>query len=396
MGFTRRLLSSVALLALPSGAFAQAPSLTGDWSGTLRAFALTAHLADPVGGPRTATLDIPMQHAQGLPLQFSAPADSVYLRLSQAQAYFAGHRSADGQLLVGQWQQIGQAFSLTLRRVAAGAQEGTRRPQTPKAPFPYQTEEVTFTNAQAGVILAGTFTVPTGKGPFSAVVLLTGSGPEDRDETVFGHKPFWVLADYLTRRGVAVLRFDDRGVGKSGGSQASSTSADYAADALAALAWLRAQPHVAKKHAGLLGHSKGGTAAIAAATQPNGPDFLVLLASPGLPGDELMVQQALALSKLLATDPARLLSIEKAQRQVLTIVEQTPDNAQARAKLQLLLNPSGSTDPVALARIGRQINALASPAYRHLLADRPAQTLPKVHCPVLALGGKGYASARHG
>ena len=227
--------------------------------------------------------------------------------------------------------------------MAAGDQEGTHRPQTPKAPFPYQTEEVTFTNAQAGVTLAGTFTVPTGKGPFSAVVLLTGSGPEDRDETVFGHKPFWVLADYLTRRGVAVLRFDDRGVGKSGGSQAISTSADHAADALAALAWLRAQPHVAKKHAGLLGHSEGGTAAIAAAAQPNGPDFLVL-ASPGLPGDGLMVQQALALSKLLATDPTRLLSIEKAQRQVLTIVEQTPDNAWARAKLQPLLNPSGSTD----------------------------------------------------
>ena len=235
-----RFLGGAALLAAPFAAGAQAPAgLTGDWTGALGPLALTAHLADPAGGPRTATLDIPAQNAQGLPLQFSAPADSVYLRLPQAQAYFAGRRAPGGQQLVGEWRQRGQALPLTLRRVAAGQAGGPRRPQTPKAPFPYQAQDVAFQNKAAGVTLAGTFTVPAGAGPFPAVVLLTGSGPEDRDETVFGHRPFWVLADYLTRRGVAVLRFDDRGVG---GSQATSTSADYATDALAALAWLREVP----------------------------------------------------------------------------------------------------------------------------------------------------------
>ncbi|AMJ64452.1 alpha/beta hydrolase [Hymenobacter sp. PAMC 26628] len=381
-------LGGAALLALPFGACAQAPaSLTGDWTGALGPLSLTAHLADPAGGPRTATLDVPMQNAQGLPVQFTAPtADSVYLRLPQAKAYFAGRRAA-GQQLVGEWHQSGQALPLTLARAAAGSLAGPRRPQSPKPPFPYQSADVTFTNAPAGVVLAGTLTTPAGPGPFPAVVLLTGSGPEDRNETLFGHQPFGVLADYLSRRGIAVLRFDDRGVGQSGGSQATSTSADYAADARAALAFVRARPGIAPAHVGLLGHSEGGTAAIAAAGQPQGPNFLVLLAAPGLPGNELIVQQVLALGKLGGATPAQLQSAEKMQRQLITIVAQTPDDAQARAKLRPLLGAGGAASPGALAQADGKINVLLSPAYRHLLADRPAQTLPRVHCPVLALGG---------
>ncbi|AWM34589.1 alpha/beta hydrolase [Hymenobacter nivis] len=383
-----KLLAGAALLTLPLGTCAQAPaSLTGDWTGALGPLTLTAHLADPAGGPRTATLDVPMQHAQGLPLQFTAPtADSVYLRLPQAGAYFAGRRAAAGQQLMGTWHQNGQALPLTLARAAPGSAAGPRRPQVPQPPFPYQSADVTFTNARAGVVLAGTLTTPAGPGPFPAVVLLTGSGPEDRNETLFGHQPFWVLADYLSRRGIAVLRFDDRGVGQSGGSQATSTSADYAADARAALAFVRAQPKIAPAHVGLLGHSEGGTAAIAAAGQPQGPNFLVLLAAPGLPGNELIVQQVLALGKLGGATPAQLQSAEKMQRQVLNIVEQTPNDAQARAQLRPLLGAGGAA-PGALARADGQINVLLSPAYRHLLADRPAQTLARVHCPVLALGG---------
>ncbi|TPG62281.1 alpha/beta hydrolase family protein [Hymenobacter nivis] len=383
------LLSRAALLALPFGAYAQSPaSLTGDWTGTLGPLTLTAHLTDPAGGPCTATLDVPLQNARGLPLQFTAPtADSVYLRFPQAKAYFAGRRAAASQQLVGEWHQSGQALPLTLARAAAGAPAGPRRPQAPKPPFPYQAADVTFTNAAAGVVLAGTLTTPAGPGPFPAVVLLTGSGPEDRNETLFGHQPFAVLADYLSRRGIAVLRFDDRGVGQSGGSQATSTSADYAADALAALAFVRAQPKIAPAHVGLLGHSEGGTAAIAATSQPQGPNFLVLLAAPGLPGNELIVQQVLALNKLAGATPTQLQSTEKTQRQLLTIVEQTPDDAQARAQLRPLLGAGGAASPGALAQADGKINVLLSPAYRHLLADRPAQTLPHVHCPVLALDG---------
>jgi len=256
-----------ALLLGPVAASAQTPaSLTGDWRGSLGGLTLTAHLQDPTSGPRTATLDIPAQKAAGLPLAFTLKADSVYLDLAAARARFAGRRAADGQALAGEWRRGGQDIHLTFSRL--GANSGPKRPQTPHAPFPYQSQDVTFRNEAAGVTLAGTLTEPTGQGPFPAVVLLTGSGPEDRDEALFDHKPFAVLADYLTRRGVAVLRFDDRGVGQSTGTLAGTTSADYAADARAALAWLRTRSDIGKNHVGLLGHSEGGTAALLAATQP--------------------------------------------------------------------------------------------------------------------------------
>ncbi|MGI4874923.1 MAG: alpha/beta hydrolase family protein [Janthinobacterium lividum] len=377
----------LAAATLPAAAQNAPTSFTGDWSGSLTGLTFTVHLQDPAGGPRTATLDIPAQNAKGLPLQFTAKADSVYLTLAMAKAKFAGRRTADGQALAGEWRQGGQAFPLTLKRLsaaaAAAAAAGPVRPQTPKAPFPYQTQEMTFASSSAGITLAGTFTVPAGKGPFPAVALLTGSGPEDRNEEIFGHQPFAVLADYLTRRGIAVLRFDDRGVGKSGGTQATMTSATYAADARLALAWLRARPEIKKNRVGLIGHSEGGTAAILAAGQAQGPDELVLLAAPGIAGNELIVSQVLALGRLRTTDPVALAQTEKVQRQVLDAVMQNPDNAQARAKLLPLLSSTGT----ATAAIDQTIAVLTSPSYRALLADQPAKTLPLVHCPVLALGG---------
>ncbi|WP_310395835.1 alpha/beta fold hydrolase [Hymenobacter sp.] len=386
-----RLLITAALLALATGAHAQpaGPRLTGHWTGTLGPIDLTMHLLDPATGPRMASLDIPAQKVQGLAVQFTAPGDSVYLRLAQPAARFAGRRSADGRQLVGEWQQGLRVIPLTLTRDGGTKAPAAtpNRPQTPRPPFPYQSADITFRNEKAGLTLAGTYTVPADMGPFPAVVLLTGSGPQDRNNTIFDHQLFGVLADHLTRNGVAVLRFDDRGVGQSGGTLAGSTSADYAADAQAALAWLRAQPGIRKNQVGLLGHSLGGTAAIGAAAGPGGPDFLVLLAAPGLAGDELIVQQVLALARLQTTDAAQLAAAEKAQRSVVQIIQQTSDNALARAELLTLLNPARSTDPQLLAQLEPQLAALTSPDYRHLLADRPAQTLAKVRCPVLALGG---------
>ncbi|WP_201983654.1 alpha/beta hydrolase family protein [Hymenobacter rubidus] len=388
--FTRQFLGSAAaaLLSLPSACAQTAqPSLTGDWTGTLGPLEFTAHLTDAAGGPRTATLDIPAQHANGLVLQFTAPADSVYLRLRQpVAAQFAGRRSADGQQLVGEWQQGLRSFPLTFNRAGSAAKPaGPKRPQTPQAPFPYQSADVTFRNEKAGITLAGTYTVPADKGPFPAVVLLTGSGPEDRNETILGHQPFAVLADYLTRHGIAVLRFDDRGVGQSSGTQKGMTSADYTTDAQAALAWLRSQPGIRKNQVGAIGHSEGGTAAIGAAGQPEGPDFLVLLAAPGIAGDELIVQQSLALARLQISDPVQLAALEKQQRSMTQIIQKTPDDAQTRKLLSALYNPTN--EPNTAAALEPQYAVMTSPFYRHLLADRPAQTLTKVHCPVLALGG---------
>jgi pimeloyl-ACP methyl ester carboxylesterase len=363
------------------------PSLTGNWSGTVAGTDFLIHLTDPATGPRTATLDIPEQNAKGISLQFTAPGDSVYLRLAQPAAQFAGLRSADGQQVVGVWRQGMRDFAFTITREGASKPAGLSRPQTPQPPFPYQMADVTFKNERAGVTLAGTYTVPADKGPFPAVVLLTGSGPEDRNSTVFGHQPFAVLADHLTRQGIAVLRFDDRGVGQSTGTQKGLTSADYTTDAQAAMAWLRAQPGIVKNKVGLIGHSQGGTAATGAAALPQGPDFLVLLASPGLPGDEMIVQQSLALARLQTADATALAAVEKQQRAMTQIIQKTADAAQARTQLAALYNPTNSTNAQLLAQLEPQFAVMVSPTYRDLLADRPAQTLAKVKCPVLALGG---------
>ena len=383
-----RLLLLAATLLAAATAHAQPaprPSLSGDWSGEVATLELTFHLQDPAGGPRTAKLDIVAQNVAGLVVDFQVLGDSVYLRLSKpVAARFAGRRSADGLQLNGEWQQGLRAFPLTLVRAGAGKTTGPKRPQQPHAPFPYQTADITFRNEKAGISLAGTYTVPADMGPFPAVVLLTGLGPEDRNETYQGHQPFAVLADYLTRQGIAVLRFDDRGVGQSGGTLKGTTSADYTTDAQAALAWLRAQPGIRKNQVGLIGHSQGGTAAIGAAGQPNGPNFLVLLAAPGLPGDELIVQQSLALTRLQTTDPAQLASTEKMQRAMTQIIQKTPNDAQAQSALLLYYS---AISPQLAARVKPQLTTLTSPDYRHLLADRPAQTLARVRCPVLALGG---------
>ena len=381
----RILLAALLTTAAAHAQEAPRPSLSGDWSGEVATLELTFHLQDPAGGPRTAKLDIVEQNVAGLLVDFQAPGDSVYLRLSKpVTARFAGRRSADGRQLNGEWQQGLRAFPLTLTRAGAGETAGPKRPQQPHAPFPYQSAEVTFRNEKAGITLAGTYTLPADMGPFAAVVLLTGSGPEDRNETYQGHQPFAVLADFLTRQGIAVLRFDDRGVGQSGGTLKGMTSADYATDAQAALAWLRAQPGIRKSQVGLIGHSQGGTAAIGAAGQPAGPDFVVLLAAPGLPGDELIVQQSLALARLQTTDPAQLASTEKMQRAMTQIIQKTPDDAQAQSQLLLYYS---AISPQLAAQVHPQLPMLTSPDYRHLLADRPALTLTKVHCPVLALGG---------
>ncbi len=384
--FFRFLLPAAALLG-SAAAQAQTPpaSLTGAWTGEVATLELSFYLSDPEGGPRKALLDITDQNVAGLVVDFRAPGDSVYLRLNKPiTARFAGRRTPDGQHLTGEWQQGLRAFPLTLTRAGGGAATGPKRPQQPLPPFPYQSADVTFRNEQAGITLAGTYTVPADMGPFPAVVLLTGSGPEDRNETYRGHQPFAVLADYLTRNGVAVLRFDDRGVGQSGGTLKGSTSADYTTDAQAALAWLRAQHGIRKNQVGLIGHSQGGTAAIGAAGQPGGPDFLVLLAAPGLPGDELIVQQSLALARLQTTDPAQLASTEKMQRAMTQIIQKNPDDMQAKGQLLLYY---AAISPQLAAQVKPQLPMLTSPDYRHLLADRPALTLAKVQCPVLALGG---------
>lgn len=309
----KRFFLCAASLLLASVAAAQTPTPTGHWQGSLPVapgteLAVFFDLEGQVPA-LTGTLSVPQQTDKKLPLSsVVVRRDSLLLGAAVVHGRFAGKFSADGQQVAGTWFQGGAQLPLTLRHSTAEAKAAAtpRRPQLPQGPFPYRSQELTFPNKTAGFDLAGTLTLPAGKGPFPAVVLVTGSGPEDRNETVFGHQPFLVLADYLTRRGFAVLRYDDRGVGQSKGTYKGATTADFTTDAQAALAYLRTRPDIRPRQVALMGHSEGGLIAWEAAAQPGGPDLVVSLAGTGVPGDAILLRQQADMAR--ARGPTRPVS----------------------------------------------------------------------------------------
>ena len=266
------------------GLTATAQVIRRSWSGELETMGqklpIEMNLVDG-----KCTLDSPLQGAAGIPATVQLlTKDSIKISVESIDASYAA-RYVDGQLQ-GTFTQNGIKIPLNMKEISP---TGPNRPQTPKGPFPYTTEEVTFQNAKAGATLAGTLTVPKG-GAKRVMIMVTGSGPENRDEEVAYHKPFAVIADRLARAGIATLRYDDRGVGNSvGGETKHTTSLDVAEDATAGIEWLRAQKRF--KKVGLLGHSEGGLIAFMLAAQKK-VDFIVSLAGPAVRGDSIMLYQA--------------------------------------------------------------------------------------------------------
>lgn len=268
----------------------------GAWEGAIRLptgeLSIRVELAPSGEGDGwTGTIDIPPQGARGLTLNpIEVEGSQIRFKIQGVPGDPTFDGTVESDTLAGSFTQWDANLSFVLERTDAPAPE-LRRPQLPEPPFPYRSEEVRVDSGD--VVLAGTLTLPDGEGPFPGVVLLTGSGPQDRDETLMGHKPFLVLGDHLTRRGIAVLRLDDRGVGDSTGSLQHATLADLAKDAGAALGFLAERPEVAAEKVGLLGRSQGGLVAPLATIGDVGhpPAFLVLLAGPGVPGGELLITQ---------------------------------------------------------------------------------------------------------
>lgn len=350
-------------------------------------------------GTLTATLDSIDQGAMNLPVD-SIVIENTTMRFTMKSigGSYEGTLSEDKTEVRGTWTQSGQSLPLTFKRVTEAAHAlHPKRPQEPKKPYPYQEEEVVFANPDAGVTLAGTLTLPRGKGPFPAVVLISGSGPQDRDETVFGHRPFLVLADYLTRRGIAVLRYDDRGVGKSTGDHTNATSADFATDALAAVRYLQTRREIDAKKIGLIGHSEGGLIAPMAAVQaPDEIAFIVLLAGPGVPGEELILLQTELIARANGISEEIIARTLEVQRRVFAVVKEQSDIAEAEKEVRDLLleelSRLSEEEQKALglseAVIEAQIKQILSPWFRYFLTYDPRPTLAKVKCPVLALNGE--------
>ena len=357
--------------------------LDGIWKGQLQVpggnLEVVFRFLKLTGGEYFGTLDVPLQKVNHLEVQVTQRGDTVQLFTPAASSRFTGVLAAGGHQLVGAWQQPGFKVPMTLAFTPAPVVPTKSVRLTP----PYREEEVTF--GAAGPRLAGTFTVPAGAGPFPAVVLVSDSGIQDRNGTVGGYAPLGLLADYLTRRGVAVLRFDDRGAGQSAGAPELPTAAGLVADVQAGLNFLRTRPEADLAHLGVIGHGEGGTVALLAATQPLPPAFVVALGAAGLPGHELILQQQGTTLRQLGTPESQVVASVKRQQAMFEIIRQTPDNVQAQAVVANMLRQNNAAVDAAAAQFSAA--EMTSAHYRYFLDFNPVDKLKAVTCPVLLLNG---------
>lgn len=380
-------------------------AVIGSWEGLLTISAGTQltvvfNVARAEDGGLTGTMDSPDQGALGLPIS-SATFDEGGLTLIASEVpgtpTFTGTLSEDGSVLSGTLSQGGGELPLELARREGGAGR-TVRPQEPAPPFPYHVEDVVFRNEAAGIDLAGTLSIPEGSGPFPGVVLVTGSGPQDRDESILGHKPFLVLSDHLTRAGVAVLRFDDRGFGDSGGDFLGATSEDFMYDALAGVSYLARRPEVADGRVGVAGHSEGGLVGPMAATRSEAVAYVVMLAGPGVPGLDILREQQALIARASGAAPeivdlnGRILDL------LWSIVAEEPDPEVAdplmreamRAEFARLPDSlrAAAGDALGEPFIEQTVRQMNTPWFRFFLAHDPRPALEALTVPVLALFGE--------
>jgi fermentation-respiration switch protein FrsA (DUF1100 family) len=382
-------------LILPLRSQAAEDPVAGHWEGEIQlpnAGQLQVMVdLTPEGGAWKGEIDIPSQGAKDLPLTGIAVNGP---KVKFTIAGVPGNPTFDGTLENGEIRgSFTQAGGILTFRLGRQAVEAPRRPQEPKPPFPYSAEEVAYTNGD--IKLAGTLTIPPGSGPFPAVVLITGSGAQDRDESLLGHKPFLVIADHLTRHGIAVLRVDDRGVGGSSGKVRDSTSADFAQDALAGVRFLKSHPKIAAGRIGLLGHSEGGVVGPLAASQSMDVAFVVMLAGTGVPGPEILFRQ----SELIArADGATEEAIQRDRvfmQRMFEVLHTEKDPAARQARLKAMgkeavakmseeeIKSAGGAEAAAEAPAQQMDTAW----FRYFIDYDPRPALRKLKVPVLALNG---------
>lgn len=378
------------------------------WAGTLDAviqkLPLRFRIGKGGGGGEDVRMDSLGQKAGGFRAVRTVAGDAWTIKVAAVKGEFTGKLGPDGKL-TGSWKQGGAALPLVLEKVAAGAAAAgvpeKRRPQTPKPPFPYDVRDAAFRNDIDGVDLAGTLTFPRGAGPFPAVILVSGSGPQDRDETLMDHKPFFVLADALSRAGIAVLRYDDRGVGGSGGDPSQATSVDFARDAEAGIDWLRRQPEVDPARIGVVGHSEGGLIAALLAARRRDLAGIVMLAGTGVDGGRILVSQGelvLTSEGLGGADQIRRSRVM--QEAMIAAVRDSGADADpaalaaaagARIKADLA-DEMAKADDAARAQLDAAVadglRRLSAPWFRFFIGHDPAADLARISCPVLALVGE--------
>ncbi|HWQ55215.1 MAG TPA: alpha/beta fold hydrolase [Bryobacteraceae bacterium] len=375
-------LPALLLLAL-APLFPQTPDFEGRWLGTLDAgpnkLRIALRLARTPGGGFSCIMNsLDQNPADILASKVTVNGRTIVTEFPQIGGSIEVALRDDAKQLAGNLRQAGVALPIVFERTESAIESS--RPQEPRKPYPYDEREVNF--EYSGVKLAATLTLPRTKGPHPAVLLLTGSGAQDRNESAMGHRPFLVLADFLTRRGIAVLRADDRGVGGSTGNLSAASLEDLASDALAGVAWLKARPEIDPARVGLIGHSEGGVVAALAAGRSRDVSFVVLMAGTGLPGDQVVLSQVERLSKAGGVPPEMVAQSLAIQRKLFDILKHEPDNAIALEKM-------GAALPEAARKMKQvELKMMTSVSYRSFIGTDPAAALVKVKSPVLALAGE--------
>lgn len=387
------------LLVFTASIFGQnASDIEGNWKGTLDAGGAKLTFVLKITKDTddyAAKLDIIEQNAKDLPIDSLTLNDkTVKFSIAKFGFGYEGTFSEKNDEINGTFKQGAANLPLNFKR-ATGEIE-PKRPQMPKKPYPYNEEEVSYRNEKDNINLAGTLTFPKGEGKFPAVILITGSGSQDRNSTILGHQLFLVLADHLTRKGIAVLRVDDRGIGGSELGSPSATMENLVGDVLTGVEFLKTRKEINDKQIGLTGHSEGGTIAPLAAIRSKDVAFIVMLAGTAQRGDEIILLQVaggLKANGATAEESEKLLDLQK---NLFRIIKSEPDNKLAEQKINEMLekrkDAMNEQEKVEFAKIeksvAQQLPGLLSAWYRYFLSYNPRLTLEKVKIPVLALNGE--------
>ncbi|GAA4244310.1 hypothetical protein DFQ10_101803 [Winogradskyella eximia] len=388
-------LTIIILLNLLAITSARSQDISGHWNGTTKRGDKEITFVFNIkqeNATYSTTMDVPTFRIAGIkPSATTFTNGKLIIDGSNVGMNYTGVFNTEAQQFEGIYKEGGIEMVLNLKKGTIKI-EDSKRPQEPVKPYPYYEEEVIFKNNEANITLAGTLTLPNKNGKFPVVILISGSGPQDRDESFMGHKPFLVLSDYLTRQGIGVLRFDDRGVGESTGNFGKATTEDFSKDVLSAIAYLKTRNDVDIKNIGLIGHSEGGIIAPLAANNSKDVAFMVLLASTGISGTELSVMQSKTLREFPVKDEV---AYEKNTRKAIAIV--ISNKSKTEIKIELTTHYNEFLRPILTslnvpekninAFIENQLKTSLQPWSRYFLQYNPADEIEKLQIPVLSLNG---------
>lgn len=386
----KRLLSIIGVLLLTVVIIAQ--DINGQWNGVFDMQGTKLRIVFNIEQTDTtykATMDSPDQGAKGIPVTEISFSDSnLIIEINNIGFKYSGILKND-TLIEGSFSQMGNIFPLNLKK---GAIVERKRPQEPVKPYPYISEDVTFENKEAGIKLSGTFTYPKSGKKYPAVVLISGSGAQNRDEELLGHKPFLILSDYLTQKDIAVLRFDDRGVGSSEGDHSVATTKDFSTDALAAVDYLKTRKEADTDKIGLIGHSEGAMIAFMAASKSQDIAYIVSMAGSGVRGDSVYIMQSRSLPRSAKANDIVIDQNTEVTRKIMKTVREFPTEY-IRQHLDSLIiavlpkEDSSFQSEAVKENIGVSFRMMTSPWSRFFMNYDPCEDLAKVKCPVFALNG---------